>query len=471
MISTRLQRMKYVVCDFVTANIAMLVFNIARYFILQQWSLGYANLENFLLSSNLIWEQILIPPVISVIYYFSGYYNLPFQKSRLQELFTTIISCFIYTLLIYFALLTNDQVQLRTTNYELILSLFAIFFCITYLGRLAITSHCISQMKKKHWSINTLIIGNSAKAHDMAKTLNDKKASKGFNIIGFVDIPGENNAVGSTQSFSIDQIEQICTKHNVTTIIIAPENEQESTTLQLLYRLFPLNIPIKISPDTLSLLTSPIRLQNIYEEPLIDISTADISEATKNIKRLIDIILSVAALTILAIPMLIVAVIIKLDSKGSVFYSQERIGYRQKPFLIRKFRTMRVDAEKNGPQLSSENDSRITRVGRVLRKYRIDELPQFWNVLIGEMSMVGPRPEREHFIRQIVQKAPYYTLIHQVRPGITSWGMVKYGYAQNVDEMILRLRYDLIYLTNISILVDIKIIIYTIKTVFTGRGM
>jgi exopolysaccharide biosynthesis polyprenyl glycosylphosphotransferase len=257
----------------------------------------------------------------------------------------------------------------------------------------------------------------------------------------------------------------------VATIIIAPENEQESTTLSLLYRLFPLNIPIKISPDTLSLLTSPIRLQNIYEEPLIDISSADISEATKNIKRLLDIIMSLTALIILAVPMLIVALIIRLDSKGGIFYSQERIGYRQKPFYIRKFRTMRVDAESNGPQLSSENDSRITRVGRVLRKYRIDELPQFWNVLIGEMSMVGPRPERAFFIRQIVKKAPYYTLIHQVRPGITSWGMVKYGYAQNVDEMILRLRYDLIYLTNISIMVDLKIIIYTVKTVFTGRGM
>ena len=471
MISTRLQRMKYVVCDFFTANVAMLVFDIARYFILQQWNQGYPNLENFLLSTNLLWEQAIIPPILLVIYYFSGYYNLPFQKSRLQELFTTIISCILYTLLIYFALLTNDQVQLRSTNYELLMSLFSIFFVFTYIGRISITSHCIRQMKKKHWSINTLIIGNSDKAHQMAKTLSDKKASKGYNIVGFVDIPGENNAMGSTQSISIDHIEEMCAKHKVATIIIAPENEQESTTLSLLYRLFPLNIPIKISPDTLSLLTSPIRLQNIYEEPLIDISSADISEATKNIKRLLDIIMSLTALIILAVPMLIVALIIRLDSKGGIFYSQERIGYRQKPFYIRKFRTMRVDAESNGPQLSSENDSRITRVGRVLRKYRIDELPQFWNVLIGEMSMVGPRPERAFFIRQIVKKAPYYTLIHQVRPGITSWGMVKYGYAQNVDEMILRLRYDLIYLTNISIMVDLKIIIYTVKTVFTGRGM
>jgi lipopolysaccharide/colanic/teichoic acid biosynthesis glycosyltransferase len=169
--------------------------------------------------------------------------------------------------------------------------------------------------------------------------------------------------------------------------------------------------------------------------------------------------------------MLIVALAIKIDSKGPVFYSQERVGYKQKKFNILKFRSMTTDAEKSGPQLSSENDSRITKLGRILRKYRIDELPQFWNVLKGDMSLVGPRPEREYFIHKIVEKAPYYTLVHQVRPGITSWGMVKYGYAKNVDEMILRLRYDLIYLTNISILVDLKIIIYTVETVFTGRGM
>ena len=180
---------------------------------------------------------------------------------------------------------------------------------------------------------------------------------------------------------------------------------------------------------------------------------------------------SLIALVILFIPMLIVALTIKIDSKGPVFYSQERVGYKQKKFNILKFRSMTTDAEKSGPQLSSENDSRITKLGRILRKYRIDELPQFWNVLKGDMSLVGPRPEREYFIHKIVEKAPYYTLVHQVRPGITSWGMVKYGYAKNVDEMILRLRYDLIYLTNISILVDLKIIIYTVKTVFTGRGM
>ena len=153
-----------------------------------------------------------------------------------------------------------------------------------------------------------------------------------------------------------------------------------------------------------------------------------------------------------------------------MIYRQRRIGIHHKPFTIYKFRTMRTDAEAAGPQLSGENDPRVTKVGRVMRKYRIDELPQFWNVLKGDMSLVGPRPEREYFIRQIVKEAPYYTLVHQVRPGITSWGMVKYGYASTVGQMVERTRFDLIYLSNMSTMVDIKILIHTLKTVMTGKG-
>jgi lipopolysaccharide/colanic/teichoic acid biosynthesis glycosyltransferase len=131
---------------------------------------------------------------------------------------------------------------------------------------------------------------------------------------------------------------------------------------------------------------------------------------------------------------------------------------------------MYVDAEKMGPQLSSEDDPRITKVGKILRKLRLDELPQFWNVLIGDMSIVGPRPEREHFIKQIVKIAPHYRHLHKVKPGITSWGQVKYGYAENVDEMVRRLKFDILYLENMSLALDIRIILYTIIVMLEGRG-
>ena len=170
--------------------------------------------------------------------------------------------------------------------------------------------------------------------------------------------------------------------------------------------------------------------------------------------------------------LLAVAIAIKLDSKGPVFYSQERVGYHNVPFNIYKFRSMVQNAEQNNrPQLTCDEDPRVTRVGRFLRKYRIDELPQFWNVIKGDMSIVGPRPERQYYIDQITQRVPSYALLHQVRPGITSMGMVKYGYAQNVDQMIERLSYDLLYLENMSLINDFKIMVYTIKTIVTGKGM
>jgi lipopolysaccharide/colanic/teichoic acid biosynthesis glycosyltransferase len=131
---------------------------------------------------------------------------------------------------------------------------------------------------------------------------------------------------------------------------------------------------------------------------------------------------------------------------------------------------MYTNAEKMGPALSSQDDPRITRFGKFLRKVRLDELPQFYNVLIGEMSVVGPRPERLYFINQITQKAPHYRHLHKVRPGITSWGQVKYGYAENVDQMIDRLKYDLLYIENMSLYVDLKILIYTVLIVLQGRG-
>ena len=191
----------------------------------------------------------------------------------------------------------------------------------------------------------------------------------------------------------------------------------------------------------------------------------------RNIKRFFDVAISAVALLLIWPFMLVLALLVRMDSPGPAIYRQERIGRHKKPFTIYKFRSMYINAESSGPSLSSPADTRITPLGRRLRKYRLDELPQLWNVLRGDMSLVGPRPEREYFIRQIVEKAPSYTLVQQVRPGLTSWGMVKFGYASTVDQMVQRLRYELMYIDNISILLDFRIIIYTIKIVLTGKGI
>lgn len=192
--------------------------------------------------------------------------------------------------------------------------------------------------------------------------------------------------------------------------------------------------------------------------------------STRIVKRAFDICFSLTAI-ILGLPLfLLLIVITKLTSKGSVFYKQERIGKDEKPFYIYKFRSMRVDAEKFGPQLSKDNDPRITKWGQIMRKTRLDELPQFWNVLKGDMSVVGPRPERAHFIKQIVQKAPGYKLLLRIKPGITSIGQVNYGYAENVDQMCQRMLFDLRYLNEVNLQTDFNIILQTVKVMFQGKG-
>ena len=217
-------------------------------------------------------------------------------------------------------------------------------------------------------------------------------------------------------------------------------------------------------------MSGSVKLNNIYGIPLIRVNHRIMPAWQLSIKRMIDVIVSGTSLLILSPFLLIVAMVIGVSSKGGILYSQERIGRFGKPFRIYKFRTMAKDAEKDGPQLSSAHDTRVTKFGRFLRKTRMDEIPQFWNVLKGEMALVGPRPERQHFIDLITQRAPHYSHLHRVRPGITSWGQVKFGYAENVDQMIQRLKYDILYIENMSIAMDIKILFYTVLIVMKGAG-
>lgn len=465
------QQLRYVIADLLTGALAFWVFNIIRYYLLREYFFGFDTLWNYLASTKLVVEECVVPPCLLIIYWLSGYYNKPFNKSRLSEFNTTFLSTIFNTILIYLVLLINDQTGRRLINYELIIILFGVFFILTYLMRLCITEYAIRRFRKDDWHINVLIMGNSEVSRKVARQLKEVKRAVKYHVRGFVEIPGEHSADDDEKVVDFNHLEEEFQNLGIDQVILAPEYHDDKKVMQLLSVLFPLKIPVKISPDTFSYVTSAIKLNDIFGEPFIDLTGPAIGEASKNIKRTFDVAVSLIVMLLLSPLYGFLALAVKLTSKGKIFYSQERIGRYQEPFLIYKFRTMIDNAEINGPQLSSDEDVRITKVGRWMRKYRFDELPQFWNVLKGEMSIVGPRPEREFYIKQIIEKAPYYTLVCQVRPGITSWGMVKYGYASNVEQMVERTRFDLIYLANMSLSLDCKILIYTIKTVLGGEGV
>lgn len=468
MASVKMERAKLVLTDWITANVSFMLFNLLRY--LEAYSVGYTfdSAVNYLLQPKICIEQAIVPFFMLAIYWLSGFYNNPFGKSRINELMNTAVISAISTMLLHLALLTNDQMNDIAYNLMQILIIYAIFFTLTITGRLTVINNQIRHFKNRDWKYTAVIVGNSSRAHSLAAKMKKSKAVIGFSIEGFFRIPGEKDF--SSQGMDMEKISDFCLERNIDQIILAPENTNEEQILTLVYNLFPIGKPIKLSPDTINFMTSSISLKDIYGFPLVDLTHSSMSESEKNIKRTFDVLMSILMLVILSPVFIFLAIWVKKDSHGPIFYRQERIGLKERPFRIIKFRTMYTDAEASGPQLSSDDDPRVTKSGRIMRKYRLDELPQFWNVLIGEMSIVGPRPEREYYINKIIELAPYYTMLYQARPGITSWGMVKYGYASKVDEMVERSKFDLLYISNMSILMDLKIMLYTVLTILEGKG-
>ncbi len=472
MISASVQRLKYVLGDFASSTIAWFMYTCIRYVINEDLMhlQGYKSLDDFLLSPNVILGMALFPIVMMGVYYLSGYYNEVFRKSRLQELFTTLASTVINSLMIFFSALINDMATDRAYNYEMILILFGLLFVFVYCVRAIITSHGSRMIKNRKWQFNTLVIGDGKDAVALGRNFNKMRESIGYNVVGYVHIAGEESATEG--SYELSSLKSVCAELGVQELIVAPTGSDTKVVLDTINQLFTLNLPIKITPTLSDIILSRVKLQQLVGDPLVDISSSSMSESSKNIKRLFDVLISGVSIVLLLPVYVLLAVLIKLDTKGGVVYKQTRIGLHKKPFKIYKFRSMIENAENlNEPQLSSDDDPRITKVGKWMRKYRLDETLQFINVLKGDMSLVGPRPEREFYINQITKQVPYYSLLHQVRPGITSLGMVKYGYACSVDEMIERTKYDLLYLENMSLINDIKIMIYTVKIVINGSGV
>lgn len=466
------QRIKYILCDFFATEIAVLLFDIYRYFVQESVNHDFVTLGDYLGFKMLVLGQVFIPLMMMALYYLSGYYNKMFVKSRISELITTFKTAFFGTLIVFFVQLINDLSSDRIHDYMLFFMLFGLLFVLVYIPRVIITSRSLRRVREEKLSFPSIVIGFGY-IEGLREKLVSIQHTTGIRAVAYVD--GSSDAtfrIDNCRRIDESQLIDSINKLGVRNVVIFQHPDGLEATLPVIHTLLPTDVAVYLMSPQSDMLMSRTKLSNVTGEPLIEVSCTQMPQSTLNIKRVSDIMVSVFALIVLALPMCFIALAVKLDSKGPVIYRQKRIGFRRKPFYILKFRTMRTDAESSGtPLLSTKNDSRITKVGRVLRKYRLDELPQFLNVARGDMSIVGPRPEREYFIDQIVQRAPFYTLLHQVRPGITSWGMVKYGYATSVDQMVERLRYDLLYIENISFAVDMKIILHTAVTVISGKGL
>lgn len=469
-------RKSQLTAQYILVDIAASLFAWFLFFVFRRLEIESSFIQEIQLFSPIYnFEKLLVGiPVFWVsIFWISGYYNEPFNRSRLTEFLQTLFCTFCGSVILFFVLLLNDPVVSYYDYYKSFVVLFLITFLVIYIARYAITSTVTYNVHNRIIGFNTIIIGTENNALNIYNQLQGLKRSTGHKIIGFVSLPEEVHTAVKADLILGDmpKIDLIIKSNNIEEVIVAIDSDDEKSLFKIINNLYKYNINIKFTPQLYDYLVGGITLSNIYAAPLVNVLANKMPYWQQNCKRLGDIFCS-ALFFIVGWPlMLYLALRVKRSSDGPIFYKQERIGLHGKPFNIIKFRTMYVSQKTDTPKLASENDSRITPFGKVMRKYRLDELPQFFNVLKGDMSLVGPRPEQKFFIDKIIEKAPYYSLVHKVKPGITSWGMVMYGYADTVDKMIERLKFDIIYLENISLKIDLKILIYTILTIVKGKGV
>lgn len=464
------EKIKFILWDWVSATLAWTILFVFRKKIIEPEKYGID--LPLVFDRNFFYGLLILPFVWLLFYYLTGQYRKVFRKYRYQELGMTFGQTVIGVLVIFFVFLLDDQLKTYTDFYKTLLVLFSAHLLLTLFGRMLLTSNIVRKIQAKEIGFNTIIVGGNQRAKNMYEEILSLKSYPGFNFKGFVRINGQDNLLEEFMPFlgTYKDLPELIDQYEIEEIILAVESSDHEYLENVITLIEDKQVLMKIVPDRYDIISGKVKLNSVFGVPLIKISKELMPTWQFTLKRFMDVVFSALALIILSPILLFIAIGIKFSSKGPIFFTQERIGIHGSPFNIFKFRTMIPNAEKKGPQLSSSKDPRITKFGKFLRKTRLDELPQFWNVIIKDMSLVGPRPERQYFIDLIMKEAPHYKHLQKVRPGITSWGQVKYGYAENVSEMVQRLRYDLLYIENMSIALDIKILFYTVSIVFRGLG-
>lgn len=454
------RRLIYILGDYFSTLLGVVVFSVLRFYIALGVEWQYNSLWGFLMSHGVVLTMLLFPPVMVIVYALSGLYVTVAGRSRIVDILKSFMDILVGSLIFFFAVLLNDLHPGRIENYKLLLVLVATLFVCVMPVRVFITSWLLGKRQELGQSYAYLIIDSPDCLDDRAQLARVARvcSEHGMKLVDTVDVGDVKKHCRSNK-----------TLHHVS-YILSP-SVSDDAVINALRDLYGECLPVFVIPDGKSLLLDRVRYDNVSIEPIIDVTRSQLSDSVVALKRGGDIVVSFIGLLVTLPVMAALSIAVRHEDGGPVIYSQERVGYLGRKFRLYKMRSMRHDAEQDGtPRLSSSHDPRVTRIGRFMRQYRLDELPNLWNVLKGDMSLVGPRPEREYYLRQIAKRAPQSVMLRQVRPGVTSWGMVKYGYAETVDGMVERLRYDMLYLQNMSLSVDLRILYQTIFTVARGEG-
>jgi exopolysaccharide biosynthesis polyprenyl glycosylphosphotransferase len=461
----KLQASTYILADILSAILAW-----GCFFYLRK---TYVEESYFVADQKFFLGLTFIPLFWLGMYYIAGNYTNVFKRHRLRDFGETAILSILGATLLFFVLLINDDYQSYRGYYTSYFILLGLHFTITLIPRLFFTSRLVKKIHQGEISFPTLIVGGNENALSIYNEIKGLKDSPGNQFTGFVSTNGVDRYLleAPIEYFgAYDQVKEVIVKHNIVEVIIAVESSEHESIKRIIDDLSDCNVAIKVIPDMYDILSGSVKMTSIFGALLIEVNREIMPVWQQSLKRIIDVVMSLVAILILLPVFFILAILVKSTSKGAIFFNQERVGQFGEPFNIYKFRSMVTGAEKDGPQLSSSTDARITSIGKFMRKTRFDEIPQFFNVIKGDMSLVGPRPERQFYIDQIIEVAPHYKHLQKVKPGITSWGQVKYGYAENVDQMVARLKYDLLYVENRSLGLDAKILIYTVLIVLKGTG-
>ena len=461
---------RYVFADWLSTMAGWVLFFLFRKLYLENYSLSDFDL---LISDKRFFLGIIIIPFGWIfLFWLLGFYTNIYRKSRINELAKTFLMILFGVIILFFTVMLDDRIVNYRDYYISVLFLVITQYVLTGFFRSLILNHAKNQLTKKKIGFNTLIIGGNKRAIEIYQEIT-KDSSQGYSVVGFVDTNG-NSTNGLEEHLKclgkLSQLQNLIQEYDVEEVIIAIETSEHPRLNSIINLMVNRNVIIKLIPDTFDILSGSVKMNQLLGAAFIEIYPELLSQWQYNFKRITDIVVSLVVMILLSPVYLYCMLRVKISSQGKIFYRQQRIGLHGMPFTIYKFRSMVEDAEKHGPALSNHDDERITVFGKIMRKWRLDELPQFFNVLRGDMSLIGPRPELQHYIDQQNKVAPDYVNIQRAKPGITSYGMVKFGYASTVDEMVLRMKYDLLYIENMSLLLDFKIMLYTVQTILQGKG-